>query len=331
MDNSQFSHWTDDSDLLDRYVLERVGQPERALLEEHLRECERCRHVVQDERELLAGIKLSGREKMKELLRGSLKSEEVNIFQRYQFISLAAAVLVILIGLGVFRFYVGSFEWPVKFSSRNYIVKQSSGDTSATTGGKEDRSASQAENSAGGNPAGAGGPPHPETELNNVDSFQNEIGNDRNAKAFWLLGRVVMTLQPNSKMHLSAKADNEGQQEKSMEKKFLGQNRVFTIRRDGASQTITLRQRSLEFLPYEQMKKNVDDRTIQTLVEKTPQGLALTLYRDTLFQSSQIQQAIIEPVTEDSLIIVLANERIAYHIPGGWSARQSTNTTIERR
>ncbi len=331
MDNSQFSHWTDDPDLLDRYVLERVGQSERTLLEQHLLECEQCQRVVQQEREFVAGITLSGRERMKERLREALKSRETNVFQRYQFISLAAAVLIILIGLGVFRFYVGSLEWPVKFSSRNYVVKQSAGDSSATTGGKKERSASQAENSAGRNLAGTGAPAHQETELNNVDDFQKEIGHDRNPKAFWLLGTVVMTSETDGKVHFSAKTENEGIREKRIGEKFSGQTRVFTIRENGDSQTITLRQRSSKFLPNAQMKQSVDDRTIQTLVEKTPRGLNLTLYCDTLFQSSQIQQATIEPATKDSLIIVLANERIAYRIPGGWSAQQSTSTNIERR
>jgi hypothetical protein len=189
----------------------------------------------------------------------------------------------------------------------------------------------QAENSAAGNLAGAGAPAHQETALNNVDDFQNEIGRDRNPKAFWLLGTVIMTPETDGKIHLSSKVENEGTREKRMEKKFLGQSRVFTIQKDGASQSITLRQRSSEFLPFAQVKKSVDDRTIQTLVEKTPQGLNLTLYRDTLFQNSQIQQATIEPVTKDSLIVILANEHIAYRIPGGWSAQQSTKTNFERR
>ncbi len=329
MDNSRFSHWTDDPELLDRYVLERVGQSECELLEQHLLECEQCQRVVQQERELVAGITLSGRERMKGVLRESLKNGETNVFQRYQFISLAAAVFIILIGLGVFRFYVGSLEWPVKFSSRNYVVKQSAGDSSAATGEKKERSMSQAENSASGNLAGT--PAHQETELNNADDFQKEIGEDRNPKAFWLLGTVIMTSETNDKVHLSAKAENKEIREKRMAEKFSGQPRVFTIRKDGASQTITLRQQLSKFLPDAQMKQSVDDRTIQTLVEKTPRGLNLTLYRDTLFQSFQIQQATIEPTTEDSLIIVLANERIAYRIPGGWSAQQSTNTNIERR
>ena len=146
MDNPQHRHWTDDSELLDRFILDRIDRSERVPLDQHLLECERCRRIMRAESEFVAGIKLSGREKLKEVLRDSLKSEEANIFQRNQFISLAAAVLVILTGLGVFRFYVGSFEWPVKFSSRNYIVKQNVGDSSTTAQRKKERPASQEEN-----------------------------------------------------------------------------------------------------------------------------------------------------------------------------------------
>jgi len=308
MDSNQSPHWTDDSDLLDRYVLERLGQPELADLQQHLRECERCQHIVQDERDLLAGITLSGREKMKELLRESLKKEEANVFQRYQLVSLAAAVMVILVGLGVFRYYVGSIEWPVRFSSKTYVVKQGTRDSSAASEQKEEPLPSQAENPASGDLTGGN-------------------GSGRAAGTFWLIGRVIIIPESKGDERLAARTEDGETGQKSS----LDGSRKFSIQRNGVSQIITVRQRSSDFLPASHSKKSPDNRTIETLVEKNPQGLSLTLFRDTLFLDSQIQHASIEPVTEDSLIVNVANERIAYRIPGGWSAQQSIEPNRERR
>ena len=57
---------------------------------------------------------------------------------------------------------------------------------------------------------------------------------------------------------------------------------------------------------------------VRTLLERTPQGLQLTLYMDSIANSSI---AGVEPVTEDSLIVLYQGMQIAFHIPGGWAGK----------
>jgi len=310
---STSSHWTDDADVLDRYVLGRLEEAERALLDRHLSGCGQCLKKVRAERELAAGIKLAGREKLKTALRRSLKTDEANIFQRYQLIGLAAAVLVVLVGLGIFRFYSGGIEWPVKFSSKNYIIKKGPGDSSVAGKGNGAQQASQNENRVAGEASG------------DLASHAEESGasDGQNAGSFWLLGTVVMIPESDGQTHASA--------EKTLPAKFSKQGEIFIIHKDGVSQTITLAQQALHLLPQVQIRQTGPHRSIQTLVEKTAGGLRLTLYQAQLFKESQIRRATIEPVTEDSLIVDVADEHIAYHFPGGWSAQASTKTNFEHR
>jgi len=326
MENYQSPHWTDDSDLLDRFVMKRVSESERTDLEQHLRGCERCQRMVQKERELAAGVRLLGREKMKELLRASFKKEEANVFQRYQFVSLAAAVMVILVGLGVFRYYYGSIEWPVKFAHRTYVVKRGTQDSSSASEENEKLYPSQSDE------ATAREPGHDQaSQAESQAPGDLPHGSGRSTGTFWLVGRVVIIPESNGEERVAARSEDEGQGGNGGQKLSSGGSRRFSIQRNGLSQIITMRQQSSEFLPKSKNKEGLDNRAIETLVERTPQGLHLTLFRDTLFEDSQIQHASIEPVTEDSLIVNVANERIAYRIPGGWSAQQSTKPTFERR
>lgn len=340
---SNDTHWTNDPSLLEEFVLDRVEPAKRSVLEEHLRSCSRCRVAVGHERELVAGIRLAGRQELKAKLRDQLKKEEISPFQRYQMISLAAAIFVILVGLGIFRLYFGSFVWPTKFSSRHYIIKQNTFDSSGDHGSKEappkterDRSFSSAEQAPSGNAgasSGMGAAGGAEMERGVAGRDLEESESEGHRKAFWLLGTVIMKVEPSVRISAAAKAEQSEGKGKGTEEEFAGRGRVIKIRKDGASQTITLRQLPSGALAKRRdlLSSKAEFGTVRTLVEKTRKGLNLTMYRETLLGSTKFQQATIEPITDDSLIVDLPNERIAYRIPGGWSAQQSTPPTLEGR
>jgi hypothetical protein len=348
MDNQEHIHWTEDPELLARYALDHVEETQRRLLDEHLASCFECRDAVRKERELAAGIRLSGRERLKARLRERVKLEEPNFLRRYQLVSLAAAVIVIFIALGFFRFYFGSFEWPSKFSSRKYILSQSMPDSGKAAGEEArlskpeaDREAESVQpsppldNLAARGSAGAEG--RTETGLSDLKSVERDFAAAENEKAFWLLGTITVihdaagdVQQPAA---LSIGQAEEASKAKSIEKKYQTQGHAFTIRKAGASQTITLSQRPSRDLPESRLSKSGGEiaHFVQTLVERTSKGLNITMYLDAPTGMSNIQQATVEPVTEDSLVVTLGNERIAYRIPGGWGSPQSTKTDIEGR
>lgn len=354
MSNQENMHWTDESELLARYALGHIEDAERRQLDDHLAVCDACRIAVRREKELAAGIRLAGRQHLKERLRSRIKKGEPNLLRRYQFASLAAAIIVISIGIGFFRFYFGSFEWPSKFSSGKYILRQSSSDSSRSTqeishGDKpadeiadaskpepELRPGSQApsalsDNLAARGASGAGG--NPESGLSELKSVESASQSAEYARGIWLLGTITMVrdIRRNTGMtqSLSPARTEKAAKEKSDTKQYGVRTRTLTIRKDGTSQTITLSERPASSLPESQLSRYDAAHSVQTLVEHTPAGLTITMYRDVPATTSRIHDATIEPVTDDSLVVTMGNERIAYRIPGGWAP--SSKTDNERR
>jgi hypothetical protein len=354
MDIQENIHWTDDPELLARYALGHIEDARRQSLDDHLAICDACRTAVLREKELAAGIRLVGRQHLKERLRGRIKMAEPNFLRRYQLASLAAAIIVVSIGIGFFRFYFGSFEWPSKFSSRKYILKQSLPDSSKSTQeishadkpadeiaeaskpeselkpGSQEPSA-LSDNLAARGTSGAG--ENPESGLSESKSAETASPFAEQAKAIWLLGTITMVRDARGDAgmteSLSRARGEKTAKEKSDTKQYADRIRTITIRKEGASQIITLSERPASSLPELRLSRYDAAHSIQTLVERTSAGLSITMYREVLGMTSRIHEATIEPVTDDSLVVTMGNERIAYRIPGGWGP--SSKTDNERR
>jgi len=311
---SDTAHWTEDPEILSEYVLGRLSPAAREPLNGHLSRCLQCREAVRRESVLAAGAKRAGRDMLKERLSVHLRARDAIWYQRNQFVSLAAAVLIVLLGLGIFRFYVGSLTWPSKFSSTKYVVTHSATDT------LRDEKVEGAGRGSGID------------ERTAISSPQAEVGLGHEG-SFWLLGKVIVVEEGGSEIgrdegELAAQSsgfthdDSAGAIE-----------RVIAIQHEGAEQIITLRQVSTAFLPRTlavQLPKLPSD-ALETLVEKSSAGLNLTFYRNTLVQRSEFRKAAVEAVGRDSLIVELGKERIAYRIPGGWSSETSAPPTPDRQ
>ena len=345
-------HWTDDPELLAQYALGHIEEARRQLFDDHLAVCDACRIAVQREKELAAGIRLAGRQQLKERLRNGIKIAEPNFLRRYQLASLAAAIIVISIGIGFFRFYFGSFEWPTKFSSRKYILKQTPSDSTnptqefshadkpaheiAEAEKKEPESENQeppalADNLAPRSVSGAGG--NSQIGLGELEKVETATQPPTQSRAIWLLGTITVvsdargsTAMPQA---LSRARDENAAKGKLESKQYGDEARTLTIRKDALSQIVTLFERPLSLLPQSQQSQYSPASTVQTFVEQTQKGLTITMYRDVPTVTSQIHNATIEPVTDDSLIVTMGNERVAYRIPGGWASSSKTNN--ERR
>ncbi len=101
-------HWTDDDELIERFVLNRLNPEERNELEDHLRICEVCKRAVRAEGVLVAGIRRGGREQFKaglsrkvaNLPLGGRRPEKQTPW--VQILS-AAAVVLIIISVGIYN------------------------------------------------------------------------------------------------------------------------------------------------------------------------------------------------------------------------------------
>jgi hypothetical protein len=98
-------------------------------------------------------------------------------------------------------------------------------------------------------------------------------------------------------------------------------------------QTITLKQQPTAALPIAQQSKQLrgQGEKVQTKVERSGQSLDLTIYLDPLADEEQWQKASVQPVTDDSLVIDIANKRIGYHIPGGWNSNSSQKAKQQKQ
>lgn len=351
MDNQENIHWTDDPELMARYALGHIEDAQRRLLDDHLAVCDACRIAVRREKELATGIRLAGRQQLKDRLRGRIKTAEPNFLRRYQLASLAAAIIVISIGIGFFRFYFGSFEWPSKFSSRNYVLKQSSSDSSkpkeeishadkpadeiadANKPEPEMKSGSQEPSALSDNLAARGAGENPESGLSETKSVETASQPAEHVRSIWLLGTITVNRDARGSagitQSLSPARTEKTAKEKMDTKQYAKRTRTLTIRKDGTSQKITLSERPASSLPESRLSRYDAARSVQTLVEHTSDGLSITMYRDLPAEVSRIHDATIEPLTDDSLVVTMGNERIAYRIPGGWAP--SSKTGNERR
>jgi hypothetical protein len=101
--NSQ--HWASDPEKVEAFVLHRIDESERVSCTAHLNQCEECRRVVQEERELVAGIRYVGRNEMKLRLKQWIQRRQGKRFDWTQAASLAAAIILMLGAVFTIRWF----------------------------------------------------------------------------------------------------------------------------------------------------------------------------------------------------------------------------------
>lgn len=110
-------HWTDDDDLISRFVLRRLSRSEETRLSSHLATCERCRQAVRQETLFAARMKRAGRNVLKErlhllLTRSDAAGTGLESSPRGHIpwvrIAGVAAVVVIIVVVGVYNNWLGS-------------------------------------------------------------------------------------------------------------------------------------------------------------------------------------------------------------------------------
>jgi hypothetical protein len=88
-------------------------------------------------------------------------------------------------------------------------------------------------------------------------------------------------------------------------------------------QAIVLNQQPSSTLPLS-LQNARRSQTIETHVQTFNQTLNLTLYLDSLVDESELRKAVVEQISQDSLIVHIANQRIGYRIPAGHNTQTRT-------
>ena len=340
------SHWTDDDDLLARFVLNRVEAAERERLEAHLRTCDQCRRAVNAEQLLAAGIKKAGREELKARLRERVVPRKRLEATWYQVAGVAAAI-VVLVSIGVYnRWFIPSEgkQEPVAVqhevnkvetpTDRSQPVEKDreKGPTPATGAGTVRSRRAEKETAAV--------TPRAPVESKSRRATEREIAPLQIAAAqagkegevlskgaiedttVWAQGVV---LSPDSEDRAAPRFSIPLRDKKSDElraQKMEAKTLTAPQRRDQAgvveTEGIVIGQRSLSDLPVSHRASRQETDKIETMFQRTGGKMHVIVYLDTLVTEPELQNARLVPVGEDSIILNLGGQRIGYKLPPGW-------------
>lgn len=342
--------------MVEKYVLGRFSAGEKERLDFEISGCEPCKEKLREEMEIAAGIRRYGRDILKARLRKKLSRERATQFYSYQYIGLAAAVIIIGIGIGMYQFWFRDLVAPKKFNKQEFVLKpqQDSLDISIESprdGSGESESRQQADRTESTSDRDPLSLRHQQIEIADSrvldqsssgaisspqqvqpsagamaesDALLGEVkSNESQSSSIWLIGKVVMigkqiesSPATSSKIEMSKKSDSQSAKEKSSDQKLM-------VYRRAKDEGIVLQQRSTKEIPLgRSLQRAAHKEEIETLLERTETGLSLTLYNDTV-KESDLQNAFIETMTDDSLVVSLPSQRIAYRLPSGWNSQSS--------
>ena len=348
------SHWTDDEDLLARFVLDRVEAAERQQLEAHLRTCEQCRRAVEAERLLAAGIKRAGREELKGRLKKRLVPSKRFGVTWYQVVG-AAATIVVLVSIGIYNHWFS----PGGTGPRPMAVQQETNKVEIPA----DRSkVSEKDKGEAASPAEDAGTRHPrEAEKERpvaAPSVPVEIETQGAAqpKAAPLQTTAAQATKPAESLKKQASVgggvwvqgvilsnESEGRGEAQLqaplaegrvdelrlqkrESKGLADRRRIGFVGGKETESITVAQEPFSNLPASRQSQQEETDRIETLFQQAGGKLLVTLYLDTLVSDKELQNARISQIGEDSIIVNVGGRRVGYKLPPGWAGEQQTQT-----
>ncbi len=363
-------YWIDDPEMVEKYVLNQISEEEKKRLDAEILDCEPCKEKLQQEMEIATGIRRYGRDIMKARLRKKLSRERASQFFQYQYIGLAAAVVIIAIGIGVYQVWFSDLVAPKQFHQQEIVFQphQDSAETrieSSGEGEQRQRTPRQIERRQSVPPrdiaqsqerreetaivSQPSSAPPSAGAIADADVPSDELkSTENNASAIWLIGYVVVVNEARteqqfnaSKMEMSKRSDEQTAKEKSTGSQSTEK---LIVQRRANNEGIVLQRRSMKDLPAERLpaqrvksstgrsrrtpseqvrtQRAADKKEIETLLEWTESGISLTLFDDSV-NENDLHNAVIETMTDDSLVVSLPNQRIAYRLPSGWNS-QST-------
>jgi hypothetical protein len=332
-------HWTEDEELLGRFVLGRVPERESRALKEHLETCPSCMDNVQRERILASGAKRLGRHEMKERLAERIgRSRRRTI--RYEIMG-AAAVILLAVGLAVYQRWIPTggetvATQAIKSSDADHlkpspmIAEQSDAEKTyqkktpvpaerlragrkeaeeKTDGflgdGRVQRDESQPT-------AGAGRVDQAVVSSTAPASVANA------ASEMWLEGVQLF----NESRELASREMNQASKQMA-KSKVLAEEAVAKDERiapNGVVQAprVEIQQRQWRDLPTMQQKLSAEEKTIQTKVDRVDGQMRLTLYLDPPASEEEIRQSQVRQIGSDSLVVIVGKQQIGYKLPAGW-------------
>ena len=346
-------HWTDNPEMIERFVLHKLNPDVLNELEDHLRVCEVCKQAVRAEQIIVAGIRRSGRQRFKQELRKKLAAEPVEKTPWMQILS-AAAVVVILLTVGLYNNWFSiqrskddntvaltspqpEAAQPLKGRADSEAKNESPATTPPESGRKasakqnvsppasiasEETDVSRQSEVAPGEMKQNGGAPAITAESGQAKSIELQSATPADA-GLWVEGKV---LPPDGTLGESLakghRYDLQGYGPKG--KSDIRLKSETKQRQDGNVQgnIYSLRQQnSVSLQPQQQRLQKKNSGIVITKIERVGSETQLTMFVDSLVDEHELTNATIETPTDDSLIVNLSSRRIAYRLPSGWNAQ----------
>ncbi|HXF99344.1 MAG TPA: hypothetical protein VNL69_01105 [Bacteroidota bacterium] len=321
-------HWTDDSDLIERFVLNRLDPDERNELEDHLRVCEVCKQALRAEQILIVGIRRSGRERLKAELRKKLIAAERKGVPWPHILS-AAAVVIILLGIA---YYNRWFEI-LKSPEREIPVDFSETATPAERAEEAPPSAIREQPPKESEPSVTAAPKTPpaiagKTERTAKKQTQPTAIEQRGVPTADAL--VGVESESREETAFSTLRDREiWLQGELLEPAYAPQgapaeHQHDVLKREAHRPIVIIEQQRLDALP-EARRHGVHPQpagNIPSLLRMRGDTLLVTMYVEELMDAGVLEKATIERPGGDMLIVSLPDRRIAYRLPEGWLTRE---------
>jgi hypothetical protein len=343
MPDETTKHWTDDEELLARFVLGRLDAGESAPLQQHLNDCTRCAEAVRAEQLIAAGIKRAGRGAMKDRLVTRIGQHRSYQFNWYQAVGIAATI-VLLVTIAIRYDWFGGVEPQYAIREKSDSSARPQLETPAEKNAYVPASTDAAKSpERGGEPksvAGAEAGLRKEVKKSDLDEIRVVVQekDKRSEPVTMALGkgeRAEEKKMQTALMSVAADAGDlwtQGTVIPLLVNRFADQAAkppadakalsVIAATRKTRFDTAAVRvtQRPVSALPAVQRISQRFDG-VQTLMRQSPQGVNLTLYSDTLLSNQDLSQPRLEVVGEDSLVLHIGRKIIGYKTPRGWLLR----------
>jgi hypothetical protein len=360
-------HWAKDEDLVEEFVLSRLKPAEMARLREHLGHCDQCRQAVSNERDLVAGIRLAGRDSMKHRLAQRIAQQKASSMGRYRVVGVAAGI-VLLVTVGIYnRWFVGpethtekqdradkteKLTEPVPLASP--LGQVSNAEKSRVDDAKRARDeetkktpsfAATAPKTAG---AESGRVANAQVDrLDNLRTTDAVGGGERREKkdrfaavtvasviaGTWVEGTVILDREQNrpAAQELAANAkDERAVLRKGKEEHLLAGKAASAGANENAIQNFIFSQRLLSDLPPSQRKQQQNTSSVQTLLQKNQTGTNVTVFLDSLLSKREFDQTHVQTIGEDSIILNLGNRLVGYKLPPDWTGQGVQQTRKQK-
>ena len=357
MSESKNIHWGGNEDLLEQFVLGRLDSAEVAQLEEHLQECDQCCRAVAHERELVAGIRLAGRESLKHRLAQRIEQRKSNGPNWYRMVGVAAGI-ILLVTAGVYnRWFIGTetqvqkrdradrtekrIEPAPAVSPERQMAKAERPSVDATKRAVDEER--KVANQAAGAPKAAGAESGNIAEAQ-VDKLEDlkalEVGKEAESRgkkdrfsavsavsplaATWVQGTVILERDQNAPAPVGMAANAKDERallQKGKVENALGGKAANVEVHENAVESFVIAQKPLSDLPPFQRAQQQRASFVQTLLQKHPSGTRITVYLDSLLTQKEFDQSRVQAIGEDSIILNLGNRLVGIKLPPDWTGQ----------